>query len=68
MTHGHEVLAMMQGHRNTERSLLELIIIHFGSDERFCTCSAENLTAHVDRLPEGTKPMGEGFMVDTNKV
>ncbi len=47
MTHGHEVLAMMQGHRNTERSLLELIIIHFGSDERFCTCSAENLTAHV---------------------
>ena len=35
MTHGHEVLEMMQGHNYTEKSLLEAIIAKFGPDERF---------------------------------
>ena len=45
MTHGHEVLEMMQGHSYTEKSLLEAIIAKFGQEERFYTCSADNLTA-----------------------
>ena len=45
MTHGHEVLAMMQGNAYTEEGLLKAIIEQFGPDERFYTCSAENLTA-----------------------
>ena len=45
MTHGHEVLAMMQGHSYSEKSLLEAIIAKFGTEERFYTCSAEKLTA-----------------------
>ena len=57
MTHGHEVLAMMQGHSYTER---------------FYTCSAENLTAQglIDFLQEHGKfmPMDDGFTVDTDKV
>ena len=30
MTHGHEVLEMMQGHSYSEKSLLEAIIAEFG--------------------------------------
>ena len=47
MTHGHEVLAMMQGKAFTEESLLAAIIERFGKDERFYTCSADNLTAQA---------------------
>lgn len=72
MTHGHEVLAMMQGHNYSEKTLLEAIIEKFGSDERFYTCSAENLTAQglIDFLKAHGKfkPMDEGFTVDTTKV
>ena len=72
MTHGHEVLAMMQGHSYTEQSLLEAIIDRFGADERFYTCSAENLTAQglIDFLKDHGKfmPANEGFTVDTTKV
>ena len=72
MTHGHEVLAMMQGRNFTEKSLLEAIVEKFGPDERFYTCSAENLTAQglIDFLKEHGKfkPMDDGFTVDTTKV
>ncbi len=72
MTHGHEVLEMMQGHSYTEKSLLEAILEKFGPDERFYTCSAENLTAQglIDFLKERGKfkPTEDGFTVDTTKV
>lgn len=72
MTHGHEVLEMMQGHSYTEKSLHEAIIARFGADERFYTCSAENLTAQglIDFLKDHGKfmPADEGFTVDTTKV
>ena len=72
MIHGHEVLEMMQGHSYTEKSLLEAIIARFGADERFYTCSAENLTAQglIDFLKEHGKfmPADEGFTVDTTNV
>jgi len=72
MTHGHEVLDMMQGHNYTEKSLLEAIIERFGADECFYTCSAENLTAQglIDFLKEHGKfkPLDGGFTVDTTKV
>ena len=72
MTHGHEVLAMMQGHSYSEKSLLEAIIAKFGSEERFYTCSADNLTAQglIDFLKSHGKfkPMDDGFTVDTTKV
>ena len=59
MTHGHEVLAMMQGKVYTEEGLLKAIIEQFGPDERFYTCSAENLTAQglIDFLKEHGKFM-----------
>ena len=72
MTHGHEVLEMMQGHHYTEKSLLEAIIEKFGPDEKFFTCSADNLTAQglIDFLKERGKfmPADDGFTVDTSKV
>ncbi len=72
MTHGHEVLEMMQGHSYTEKSLLEAILEKFGPDERFYTCSAGNLTAQglIDFLKERGKfkPAEDGFTVDTTKV
>lgn len=72
MTHGHEVLAMMQGKAFTEEGLLTAIIERFGENERFYTCSAENLTAQelIDFLKEHGKfmPMNDGFTVDTTKV
>ena len=72
MIHGHEVLEMMQGHSYTEKSLLETIIARFGADERFYTCSAENLTAQglIDFLREHGKfkPLDDGYTVDTTKV
>ena len=72
MTHGHEVLAMMQGHSYSEKSLLEAIIDKFGAEERFYTCSADNLTAQglIDFLKSHGKfkPMDDDFTVDTTKV
>ena len=72
MTHGHEVLDMMQGHSYSEKSLLEAIIEKFGPDERFYTCSADNLTAQelIKFLKEHGKfmPMEEEFTVDKTKV
>ena len=72
MTHGHEVLEMMQGHTYTEKSLLEAILEKFGPEERFYTCSAYNLTAQglIDFLKERGKfmPAEDGFTVDESKV
>ena len=72
MTHGHEVLAMMQGHSYTEESLIEAIIQKFGPDETFCTCSTEGMTAAelVAFLKTKGKfmPMGDGFTMDPDKV
>ena len=72
MIHGHEVLDMMQGHSYSENSLLEAIIEKYGADERFYTCSAENLTAQglIDFLKSHGKfkPVDEGFTVDATKV
>ena len=74
MTHGHEVLAMMEGNSYpTKDSLVKAIVEKFGSEERFYTCSADNLTASqlVDFLEEHGKFMPAGqnaFTVDTSKV
>lgn len=73
MTHGHEVLAMMAGQSYaTREALVAAIIDRFGADERFYTCSAENLTAEglVGFLEERGKfmPMGDGFTADQSKV
>lgn len=70
--HAHEVLHMMEGNSYTEASLKEAIIQKFGKEQRFYTCSAENMDA--DALIEFLKmkgkfmPMDEGFTVDVSKV
>ena len=75
MTHGHEVLHMMEGNSyTTKEELIEAIIKRFGANERFYTCSTEGLTAAelVDFLAaKGKFKSTEGataFTVDTNKV
>ncbi len=72
MTHGHEVLAMMQGNSYSKDSLIEAIYEKFGKEERFYTCHAENLTAEelVDFLIGHGKfmPTEDGFTVDSSKV
>lgn len=74
MTHGHEVLHMMEGKQYaTKEELTEAIIRQFGPHERFCTCSATDMTAAelVDFLyAKGKfKPAGTaGFTVDTSKI
>ena len=59
-------------HIPSEKCLLEAIIEKFGADERFYTCSADNLTAQglIEFLKEHgkLKPVGEGFTVDTKMV
>lgn len=75
MTHGHEILQMMEGNSySTKQELIDAIIERFGADERFCTCSAENLTAAelVEFFSGRGKfmPAAEAgcFTVDTNNV
>ena len=74
MTHGHDVLHMMEGNSYvSRRELVEAIIAKFGPDERFCTCSAEGMTAAelVDFLEAKGKFMpaeADGFTVDVSKV
>jgi probable metal-binding protein len=45
--HGHEVMKMMieDGKAYTKAALRSAIAERFGADARFCTCSAENMTA-----------------------
>ncbi|WP_459190256.1 YecH family metal-binding protein [Parabacteroides sp. APC149_11_2_Y6] len=70
--HAHEVLHMMEGNSYTEETLKEAIIMKFGKDQRFYTCSAENM--NIDELIEFLKqkgkfmPSNEGFTVDITKV
>ena len=66
---------MMEGNSYaTKQQLIDAIISRFGADERFYTCSAENLTAAelVDFLEARGKFMPAGgadnFTVDTSKV
>ena len=73
MTHGHEVLEMMFGNSYASKEeLVKAIIAKFGADERFYTCSAENLTASelVDFLADRGKfmPSGQGITADRSKM
>lgn len=74
MTHGHEVLEMMFGNTYSSREeLVDAIIAKFGSQERFYTCSTENLTAKelVDFLEAKGKFMpanGNAFTADKSKM
>ncbi len=74
MTHGHEVLHMMEGHSYpTRENLIEAIIRRFGPEELFYTCSAEGMTAAelVDFLEARGKFMpagGDGFTADASKI
>lgn len=74
MTHGHEVLHMMEGHHYpTKQALVEAIIQRFGKAERFYTCSAKDLTAAelVDFLETKGKFMpaaSDSFMVDIRTI
>ena len=70
--HAHEVLHMMKGNSYSESSLKKAIIEKFGEDQRFYTCSAENMD--VDTLIKFLKmkgkfmPAEDGFTVDITKV
>lgn len=70
--HAHEVLHMMQGNSYSEFSLKQAIIQKFGSEQRFYTCSADDMD--IDTLIVFLKnkgkfmPADEGFTVDITKV
>ncbi len=74
MTHGHDVLHMMEGNSYaSKQQLVDAIIENFGTEERFCTCSATDMTAEelVTFLEERGKfkPAGtDYFTVDITKV
>lgn len=74
MTHGHEVLEMMFGNSYSSREeLVDAIIRKFGADERFYTCSAENMTSDelISFLEAKGKFMpatGDGFTADRSKM
>ncbi len=75
MTHGHEVLHMMEGNSYaTKQQLVDAIIERFGAEEQFCTCSVQGLTAAelVDFFEARGKFMpatgGDDFTVDLTKV
>ena len=70
--HAHEVLHMMEGNSYSEASLKEAIVKTFGEDQRFYTCSAENMDADelIVFLKQKGKfmPIENGFTVDITKV
>ena len=72
--HGHEVLNMMieSGEQYTEQSLVAAIQARFGTEERFHTCSAEEMTAGelVAFLAARGKfiPAAEGFSTHESKI
>nr|WP_279117309.1 YecH family metal-binding protein [Enterobacter soli] len=72
--HGHEVLNMMieSGEQYTEQSLVAAIQARFGAEERFHTCSAEEMTAGelVAFLTARGKfiPAAEGFSTHESKI
>lgn len=74
MTHGHEVLEMMfENSYSSREELINAIIAKFGADERFYTCSTENMTAAelVDFLEAKGKfrpARDNGFTADKSKM
>ncbi len=72
--HGHEVMEMMatDGKTYTKETLREAMATKFGSDARFFTCSAENMTADelIVFLEMRGKfiPSAEGFSTDKSKI
>ena len=74
MTHGHEVLHMMEENSYaTREDLVKAIESRFGADETFCTCSASGMTAGelVDFLEKKGKfkpAGGNAFTVDPTKI
>lgn len=70
--HAHEVLHMMEGNSYSESSLRDAIIQKFGKDQRFYTCSAENMNVYelIEFLKKRGKfmPANNGFTVDITKV
>ena len=60
--HAHEVLHMMEGNSYTELSLREAIIQKFGEQQRFFTCSANNMD--VDTLIEFLKRKGKNILLN----
>ena len=74
MTHGHEVLHMMEGNNYASKEeLVKAIVDKFGSEELFYTCHAENLTAAelVDFLESHGKfkpAQTDSFTVDITKM
>ena len=72
--HGHDVIDMMMASPQpyTRESLTAAIIVRFGADTRFHTCSAEGMTAAelVSFLESRGKfmPAGEGFAINPERV
>ena len=66
--HAHEVLHMMEGNSYSEASLKEAIVKTFGEDQRFYTCSAENMDADELIVFLKLMPVENGFTVDITKV
>jgi probable metal-binding protein len=72
--HGHEVMQMMlqSAKTYTRSSLLVDIITNFGSDARFYTCSAQNLTPEglIDLLQAKGKfvPREDGFQTAPDRM
>ncbi len=70
--HAHELLHMMEGNSYTKASLKEAIILKFGADALFHTCSAEGLD--TDAIVEFLEAKGKfkasegGFTMDITKV
>ena len=72
--HGHEVMKMMlEADKPFDETSLEAAIIdRFGSEARFCTCSANGMTAQelIAFLAARGKfvPSGEGFSTQADKI
>ncbi|RLM27242.1 hypothetical protein BIY29_03200 [Brenneria alni] len=72
--HGHEVLQMMlaSGEAFTTEQLIAAIESRFGSDTRFHTCSAADMTATmlVQFLSDRGKfiPLDAGFTTSASKI
>lgn len=73
MTHGHEVLRMMEGNSyESSEALIAAIVDKFGADERFYTCSASDMDASAlvafFEAKGKFKPTASGFTMNRDKV